>query len=352
MNCEKCLYLIDDLIEGELDELFAAQIEQHIDACSDCRAEFEIARREKALFADFMFAAEPSENLRTNFYARLEAENQSAPAVKISERASDWKTRIFSFLHFSPALAGAALIIVCGLIFGLTKLVSNEKTGADNIVADAKTTDFQLPPNNEKPVAENAAKNIAQKPEIIKVAKTPKLNDAKNERDKRLREKISLAKTPELRRAPNGKSVRKLEDNRIFNRSAAELNNQIAQLSEEEKQRRALLIALETEATRQIEKVELLLRSFRNARSAADGDAEFFDVAYERQQARKLLEKNVRLRREAENLGTIYAEELLGKVEPLLLDIANLEKNAAPERVRDIKERVSNQNIIASLQIY
>jgi hypothetical protein len=116
-------------------------------------------------------------------------------------------------------------------------------------------------------------------------------------------------------------------------------------------QKEMMLVAeLETEAARQLERVELLLRSFRNAR-LIDG-SEIFDVTFEARQARRLLQENMMLRQKAEYLGADFTGIMLNRVEPYLLEIANLRIDSTPEEVIGIKERVRNQNIIASLQAF
>jgi hypothetical protein len=104
---------------------------------------------------------------------------------------------------------------------------------------------------------------------------------------------------------------------------------------------------VDIETARHIERAQLFLRSFRNT-----GNAKDFDADYERRRSRSLLYQNAILRRDAEAKGNMPVQELLGSVEPFLLDIANLPDKPASDDLRPIKERMQKKEIIAALQIY
>ena len=103
------------------------------------------------------------------------------------------------------------------------------------------------------------------------------------------------------------------------------------------------------EVARHVEQAQMLLRSIKNAR-AEGGDT--FDVAYERKLSRKLLGDNVTLQLDAETRGDKDTKQVLDRIEPYLLDIANMHDNASREEVRSIRERIDRKEIIAALQVY
>ena len=107
---------------------------------------------------------------------------------------------------------------------------------------------------------------------------------------------------------------------------------------------------VDAETARHIERAQVLLRSFRNTRD--DGKQIDPEILYEKQQSRGLVYKNVLLRRDAEAKGNMPVEELLGGLEPFLLDIANLSDKPTNEEVRSIKQRMQKKEIISALQIY
>lgn len=106
----------------------------------------------------------------------------------------------------------------------------------------------------------------------------------------------------------------------------------------------------DSQTAEHIESAQLFLRSFRNMGSEEGRPA--LDVSYEKERSRELLYRNIVLRRDAEDKGDSPISELLGELEPILLEIANLSDNAPVDDVRAIKDRVERREIVAALQIY
>ena len=105
----------------------------------------------------------------------------------------------------------------------------------------------------------------------------------------------------------------------------------------------------ETMTATHLEKSELLLRAFRNLRLAERGISA--EVGYERNRAQQLVYQNIRLRREADAAGDVQVATLLGSLEPILLDIANLPEHPQDEDIHAIQRRVERKNIVALLQV-
>jgi hypothetical protein len=101
------------------------------------------------------------------------------------------------------------------------------------------------------------------------------------------------------------------------------------------------------ETTRHLEKAQVLLRSFENASSPS---AE--ELAYDKRVSKELLLRNILLRRDAEGAENAPAKSLLGSLEPLLLDIANLPARPASGDLASVKRRIRKSEIVAALQVY
>ena len=99
---------------------------------------------------------------------------------------------------------------------------------------------------------------------------------------------------------------------------------------------------------RHAERVERLLRSFRNARLTEHDPT--LDVADARRLSKRLLYNNIALRREAASAGDLPVEGLLNSVEPVLIDISNLPNNPSPDAVGSIKERIHRRRLVGALQ--
>ncbi len=343
MNCEIYTDALEDFLDGEIDEANAARINSHVFACSNCAARLESLKQEKEIYRNFLFSAEPPNDLWAKFQAKLENE-KIAPRRVLPAAAPFWKTRFLGLRGLRVSQMFAAALVVFGIGFGVLYFWTGEKAAENQNLAQTKIREVQLPAAkagaaetaDSFPPAQKSGNEI-DAPQIVKT----KIN----------KNSLTAKKTVAILNLAATK--KKTAGKQIVSRRENNLSAEIFSLNEQARKQASELKTFEIETARQIEKVELLLRTFRNARaSETAGGGELYDVAYEKRQARKLLEKNARLRKSGEIYRTADALELLSRVEPYLLEIANLDEKTAPGKVSAIKERVANQNIIASLQIY
>jgi hypothetical protein len=68
--------------------------------------------------------------------------------------------------------------------------------------------------------------------------------------------------------------------------------------------------------------------------------------------SKELLLRNILLRREAESSENAPAKSLLGDLEPLLIDIANLPARPAPGDLASVKRRIRKSEIVVAMQVY
>lgn len=99
---------IQDLLDNRLDAATRAEVEQHIESCTQCRREFEALRWTKSFAAQqFVAKAAPSE-LRENVLRALEADAGSARTIT---RLPGFQTR-----KLKPILAWAAALVALGIL--------------------------------------------------------------------------------------------------------------------------------------------------------------------------------------------------------------------------------------------
>ncbi|MEK7722906.1 MAG: zf-HC2 domain-containing protein, partial [Acidobacteriota bacterium] len=285
MNCENYLKLIDDLIEGELDEPTADKVSLHILDCTNCTSQFELLEREKEVYSHYLFDIEPPKDLLASFQIKLETqENQTIVATQSFFSFSEWTAKMFGFLRFNPILVASVVLIIFAVVISFLNFGSSKQGVEKARFAPIK----EVVPGNSKTI-QNPTPEANKKDEI---AQNKEAENRRNKVNNFVSEPVAIRQTV---------TPKKVKDSLIpKNKNDFEIKQ--TPLQNEEQAQFLEIRNLETETAKQIEKVELLLRSFRNAR-LIEG-TEIYDVGYEKQQARKLLQNNVILRQKAEIYGT------------------------------------------------
>jgi hypothetical protein len=303
------------LVDGELPRAEAASVEAHLAGCDECRAargEFLFFRQQ---LGSYRADANPSAQRRA-----LETILGQRPAAAPAPRT--WgRGRLLAALGISPlnpaTAAALALILTAGV--GLAVYLSLRR---------------ETPRVVHAPAADNGTRTATARPEPTPEARAEvRGRDGASVSDNSPRERrtVADARASRPRKGQGGRRPAPAE--------AGTLNTTAAAGRPERRE----LPPAGLDTSRHVEQAQLLLRSFRNAR--ADDD-----LSYERARSERLLYRNIVLRREAASRNDPLLASVLGRLEPILLDIANLPDRPAPADVASIRERVRRQNLVVILQ--
>jgi hypothetical protein len=328
MRCEEALAILDDYVEGDLDARATYQLASHLGECEACARAHQSIKREQEIYSGFLVDVEASPLLWANLRKGIELEDAQRRRKSFSW-PSVLSQSIFAMQRPVP-LAVAMTVIVAALVLPYVWVRINSGPSQPGLI-----------PNNAQ-LAENAGQPLGaqREPDMPPSSITSKETSSP----------IGPTQPISVRRHKQNSQRRELTVARTASEDMGTwLRNLTATTDSEEKFIPASSFTTETwdsDAAQHAQKAEVLLRSFRNIAAQRDAGV---NVSYEKRQSRELIARNILLRREAQITGDLATEELLSRLEPILIDIANLPKKSSNRDVWQIQEQMRRDGIVSAL---
>lgn len=367
MRCEDCLPLIDEYFDGEVTGQTAEAVGAHLAACADCSAALDALSFEQEIYARY---DRGGLEVTPDLWARVSAEIARTPPASESpaagrpflSRARDYFAAALGPLALRPALASSLALLVVAAGAGAlwlsrrtppdapTHSVAQSTPAPDAAVNPPSHGTDEEHPKRENPLApvESGTAPAADVPRAA--PRGPEL--AENASPARRAGDTGTSVDELLAPAPAPKDdgiVRFRQEHQPADETAALLVNASAPAGDLVAANARPLEPDEKDLARHVERAQMLLRSIKNGRASDAADA---DISYEKTLSRKLLAENATLQLEAEVKGDKDTKQVLDRIEPFLLDIANMGEKPSREEVRSMRERVRETEIVAALEVY
>jgi hypothetical protein len=352
------------LVDGELQPHEAARLRAHIECCAACeqaRDAFLLLRRELRSY-------DLSHDPRAQSKALAAILDSSTRGAEVARRAEAWGLwerlkEAFGVRRLRPAHVAALSLLLIGAALGL-RWFTGSHTPSRTLQSEAPLTANA----NSLPTHEEAASKDGEKkskdsdavdgPTVRQAEMQTRAHLAGTNPSFRVRQEIARLRRDSYRtkrQRREGLSVEAPRENVEAPRETARASTPASQPSSPNAvapyaagNMRAAADDPASRVGRHAERVERLLRSFRNARlTAADPT---LDVADARRLSKRLLYSNIALRREAAGAGDISVKGWLDTLEPILLDISNLPDRPSTDAVGSIKERIRRRQLVGVLQ--
>lgn len=366
MRCEDCLPLIEEYFDREVTGQTAGQMRAHLSACADCSAALDALSFEQEVYARY---DRGGLEVAPDLWARVSAEIARTPPTEVKAEGRPFLSRARAYfaaalgtLAVRPALASSLALLIVAAAAGTLWLSRRTRPNAPAEVAvqNAPAAPVHIPqapgtgggeaPTGTTPFTHKEPSGsvpAAYAPRGPRETETAQLVSA-------VRRSPAIDVPGLLNDSPAAKDdpgiVRFGQDEEhARDDAAAFLDNAAAPAGDVVASSAQQLDPDEKNVARHVERAQMLLRSIKNVRASDAGGA---DVAYEKNLSRKLLAENATLQLEAEVRGDKETKQVLDRIEPFLLEIANMGEKPSREEVRSLRERVRSNEIVAALEVY
>ena len=369
MRCEDCLPLIEEYFDGEVKGQAAEAVGAHLSTCETCAAALDALSFEQEIYARY---DRGGLEVTPDLWARVSAEIARTPPGPESpaagrpflSRARAYFAAATAALAARPALASAlALLIVASAVGTLwltrgtqPKAPAQREVAARNVTPAPPVAVIPRVSESGDPGGPRAGGEQLTLDEggVIAAAREPREAQAARAENPARRQAGEGIRVDELLDGPPAPSkddgiVRFRQEHPPADETAALFVNASAPAGDVVGSNVRPLEPEQKDVARHVERAQMLLRSIKNSRASEAGDS---DIAYEKDLSRKLLAENATLQLEAEVKGDKETQQVLDRIEPFLLEIANMGEKPSREEVRSIRERVRSNEIVAALEVY
>ena len=188
MKCEECQILIEDYIDGTLDERAAARVISHTAECAECAQFRQELAREQELYSRYQREVEITPLMWTSIESRIRQERAKEPSGLVS-RLREQFAGLFAGPRLSPAFAAVLVMLAIGLtVFVMSRL--NSPQAPTQLAGNTKTNEPESPsvsvppvPNNPTqpgPATPKVDKDQGQKTQVAAGPRKPPVNVAPN----------------------------------------------------------------------------------------------------------------------------------------------------------------------------
>jgi hypothetical protein len=125
MKCEECQTLMEDYVDGALDQRAAGPVTAHMSACAACSRFREQLAREQELYSKYERDVEVSPALWSSIETRIDQERAAGRAGVIS-RLREWMNGGLAAPRLSPAFAAVLVVFAIGLTVAVMSYLNSQ----------------------------------------------------------------------------------------------------------------------------------------------------------------------------------------------------------------------------------